>query len=323
MRYLIKKFKDSWNKINYLDQKEIVGKILLYLILISVICILGGIRYEITGSDGIEEINNEKELLKTVKYFVMSYVVLESLNFIFQLIEKKLKRDCLNCFFGIIVIFGIIVTVCSFCKNKTVFWSFLILYILIPSVIWLLGLRIKDIKYIGIKSKIMFGNYIIYSFLILICIKFFTKWDDLKYLTFQLIIFCKVFDYLKDTIVSTFIGWNLKEINGLKQLIKNNTDKIKKKESEKLIEQLKEAFEFSNIENIKEKVVELSNINLDYLCNEKLKIEKKVIEFKKNNKNNEKLCKKLDKILSRKFKTIIEFQIYKIDIEKIIGKVDD
>ena len=67
----------------------------------------------------------------------------------------------------------------------------------------------------------------------------------------------------------------------------------------------------------------MSNINLDYLCNEKLKIEKKVIEFKKNNRNNEKLCKKLDKILSRKFKTIIEFQIYKIDIEKIIGKVDD
>jgi membrane protein len=294
-----------------------------YLILIIVICILGGIRHKISGSGGIEEINNEKELLKTVKYFVISYVVLEFLNFIFQLIEKKLKRDCLNCFFWIIVIFGIIVTVCSFCKNKTVFWSFLILYILIPSVIWLLGLRIKDIKYIGIKSKIMFGNYIVYSFLILICIKFFTKWDDLKYLTFQLIIFCKVFDYLKDTIVSTFIGWNLKEINRLKQLIENNTVKIKKEKSEELIEQLKEFFEVSDIKNIKKILVELSKINSDYLYIEKLKIKNKGLKFKKKNKKNKKLCKKLDKVLNRKFETIIEFQIYNADIEKIIAKVGD
>ena len=221
------------------------------------------------------------------------------------------------------MIFGIIVTVCSFCKNKTVFWSFLILYILIPSVIWLLGLRIKDIKYIGIKSKIMFGNYIVYSFLILICIKFFTKWDDLKYLTFQLIIFCKVFDYLKDTIVSTFIGWNLKEINRLKQLIENNTVKIKKEKSEELIEQLKEFFEVSDIKNIKKILVELSKINSDYLYIEKLKIKNKGLKFKKKNKKNKKLCKKLDKVLNRKFETIIEFQIYNADIEKIIAKVGD
>ena len=321
MRYLIKKIKDSWNKKNYLDQKEIVGKILLYLILISVIFILGYIQYKISGFYEVKKINNAKELLKTVKYFVISYVILEFLNFIFQHTEKKLKRSSFNYFFLIPMIIGIIVTVFSYFISKTVFFSFLILYILIlPFVISLIGLKIKDIKYIGIRGKLVFGNYIIYSLLILLISM---KWDDLKYLTFQLIVFCKIFDYLKDIIVSTLIGWNLKEINGLKQLIKNNTDKIKKKESEKLIEQLKEAFEFSNIENIKEKVVELSNINLDYLCNEKLKIEKKVIEFKKNNRNNEKLCKKLDKILSRKFKTIIEFQIYKIDIEKIIGKVDD
>jgi len=320
---LIYKLKKYWNKISYLNQKELVSKFVFYLILIIVICILGGIRHKISGSGGIEEINNEKELLKTVKYFVISYVVLEFLNFIFQLIEKKLKRDCLNCFFWIIVIFGIIVTVCSFCKNKTVFWSFLILYILIPSVIWLLGLRIKDIKYIGIKSKIMFGNYIVYSFLILICIKFFTKWDDLKYLTFQLIIFCKVFDYLKDTIVSTFIGWNLKEINRLKQLIENNTVKIKKEKSEELIEQLKEFFEVSDIKNIKKILVELSKINSDYLYIEKLKIKNKGLKFKKKNKKNKKLCKKLDKVLNRKFETIIEFQIYNADIEKIIAKVGD
>ena len=321
MRYLIKKIKDSWNKKNYLDQKEIVGKILLYLILISVIYILGYIQYKISGFYEVKKINNAKELLKTVEYFVISYVILEFLNFIFQHTEKKLKRSSFNYFFLIPMIIGIIVTVFSYFISKTVFFSFLILYILIlPFVISLIGLKIKDIKYIGIRGKLVFGNYIIYSLLILLISM---KWDDLKYLTFQLIVFCKIFDYLKDIIVSTLIGWNLKEINGLKQLIKNNTDKIKKKESEKLIEQLKEAFEFSNIENIKEKVVELSNINLDYLCNEKLKIEKKVIEFKKNNRNNEKLCKKLDKILSRKFKTIIEFQIYKIDIEKIIGKVDD
>lgn len=321
MRYLIKKIKDSWNKKNYLDQKEIVGKILLYLILISVISILGYIQHKISGFYEVKKINNAKELLKTVKYFVISYVILEFLNFIFQHVEKKLKKSSFNYFFLITMIIGIIVTVCSFFISKTVFFSFFILYILIlPFVISLIGLKIKDIKYIGIRGKLVFGNYIIYSLLILLISM---KWDDLKYLTFQLIVFCKIFDYLKDIIVSTLIGWNLKEINGLKQLIKNNTDKIKKKESEKLIEQLKEAFEFSNIENIKEKVVELSNINLDYLCNEKLKVKKKVIEFKKNNKNNEKLCKKLDKILSRKFKTIIEFQIYKIDIEKIIGKVDD
>ena len=320
---MIYKLKKYWNKISYLNQKELVSKFVFYLILIIVICILGGIRHKISGSGGIEEINNEKELLKTVKYFVISYVVLEFLNFIFQLIEKKLKRDCLNCFFWIIVIFGIIVTVCSFCKNKTVFWSFLILYILIPSVIWLLGLRIKDIKYIGIKSKIMFGNYIVYSFLILICIKFFTKWDDLKYLTFQLIIFCKVFDYLKDTIVSTFIGWNLKEINRLKQLIENNTVKIKKEKSEELIEQLKEFFEVSDIKNIKKILVELSKINSDYLYIEKLKIKNKGLKFKKKNKKNKKLCKKLDKVLNRKFETIIEFQIYNADIEKIIAKIGD
>ena len=318
---MIKKIKDSWNKKNYLDQKEIIEKILLYLILISVIYILGYIQYKISGFYEVKKINNAKELLKTVKYFVISYVILEFLNFIFQHTEKKLKRSSFNYFFLIPMIIGIIVTVFSYFISKTVFFSFLILYILIlPFVISLIGLKIKDIKYIGIRGKLVFGNYIIYSLLILLISM---KWDDLKYLTFQLIVFCKIFDYLKDIIVSTLIGWNLKEINGLKQLIKNNTDKIKKKESEKLIEQLKEAFEFSNIENIKEKVVELSNINLDYLCNEKLKIEKKVIEFKKNNRNNEKLCKKLDKILSRKFKTIIEFQIYKIDIEKIIGKVDD
>ena len=245
MRYLIKKIKDSWNKKNYLDQKEIVGKILLYLILISVIYILGYIQYKISGFYEVKKINNAKELLKTVKYFVISYVILEFLNFIFQHTEKKLKRSSFNYFFLIPMIIGIIVTVFSYFISKTVFFSFLILYILIlPFVISLIGLKIKDIKYIGIRGKLVFGNYIIYSLLILLISM---KWDDLKYLTFQLIVFCKIFDYLKDIIVSTLIGWNLKEINGLKQLIKNNTDKIKKKESEKLIEQLKEAFEFSKI----------------------------------------------------------------------------
>ena len=80
---MIYKLKKYWNKISYLNQKELVSKFVFYLILIIVICILGGIRHKISGSGGIEEINNEKELLKTVKYFVISYVVLEFLNFIF------------------------------------------------------------------------------------------------------------------------------------------------------------------------------------------------------------------------------------------------
>ena len=69
--------------------------------------------------------------------------------------------------------------------------------------------------------------------------------------------------------------------------------------------------------------MELSKINSDYLYIEKLKIKNKGLKFKKKNKKNKKLCKKLDKVLNRKFETIIEFQIYNADIEKIIAKVGD
>ena len=190
----------------------------------------------------------------------------------------------------------------------------------------LLGLNIKDIKdikYLGTKSKIILCGYFIYTFFICIFMKILFKANYIDYLTIQLVFFSRYFDYLKNTLQSSIMVVNLKIINEIEKLIKKNKNEKQTKNSIELIKKLREAFEFDDVEKIKEIVKKLSSITSDLLFLEKIKIKKETKKFIIKNKNNKKMIKKVKKILKRKIQTIVEFQLYKLDIEKIIGKVDD
>lgn len=261
---------------------------------------------------------------KIVGDFISSYLLLEFLNFLFnnmlEKLKKNYKRNKNKRYFVDIIYLVILLIILLVNKEFVVIFTFLgmVFYIMFQFELY------NPLKYFTIKDKIILGGYLFYSIVVLI-IKIILKLDNDSYMTFQLVYFSKVFDYFKDKLTNGIVGGNLKIVDEFEKLNKKNNNQEQKLSTVTLIDIWKKALEFDDKEEVKSTVLQLSETNKKFLKEMMKELDSKINKTKKSKEITKKQIKKLEKIVKRKVNKneipILEFMLYKTDAEKILRKV--
>ena len=261
---------------------------------------------------------------KIVGDFISSYLLLEFLNFLFNNILEKLKknykRNKNKRYFVDIIYLVILLIILLVNEEFVVIFTFLgmVFYIMFQYELY------NPLKYFTIKDKIILGGYLFYSIVVLI-IKIILKLDNDSYMTFQLVYFSKVFDYFKDKLTNGIVGGNLKIVDEFEKLNKKNNNQEQKLSTITLIDIWEKALEFDDKEEVKSTVLQLSETNKKFLKEMMKELDSKINKTKKSKEITKKQIKKLEKIVKRKVNKneipILEFMLYKTDAEKILRKV--
>lgn len=261
---------------------------------------------------------------KIVGGFIISYVLLEFLNFLFnnmlEKLKKNYKRNKNKRYFVDIIYLVILLIILLVNKEFVVIFTFLgmVFYIMFQFELY------NPLKYFTIKDKIILGGYLFYSIVVLI-IKIILKLDNDSYMTFQLVYFSKVFDYFKDKLTNGIVGGNLKIVDEFEKLNKKNNNQEQKLSTVTLIDIWKKALEFDDKEEVKRTVLQLSETNKKFLKEMMKELDSKINKTKKSKEITKKQIKELEKIVKRKVNKneipILEFMLYKTDAEKILRKV--
>ena len=261
---------------------------------------------------------------KIVGDFISSYLLLEFLNFLFnnmlEKLKKNYKRNKNKRYFVDIIYLVILLIILLVNKEFVVIFTFLgmVFYIMFQFELY------NPLKYFTIKDKIILGGYLFYSIVVLI-IKIILKLDNDSYMTFQLVYFSKVFDYFKDKLTNGIVGGNLKIVDEFEKLNKKNNNQEQKLSTVTLIDIWKKALEFDDKEEVKSTVLQLSETNKKFLKEMMKELDSKINKTKKSKEITKKQIKELEKIVKRKVNKneipILEFMLYKTDAEKILRKV--
>ena len=261
---------------------------------------------------------------KIVGDFISSYLLLEFLNFLFnnmlEKLKKNYKRNKNKRYFVDIIYLVILLIILLVNEEFVVIFTFLgmVFYIMFQYELY------NPLKYFTIKDKIILGGYLFYSIVVLI-IKIILKLDNACYMTFQLVYFSKVFDYFKDKLTNGMVGGNLKIVDEFEKLNKKNNNQEQKLSTITLIDIWEKALEFDDKEEVKSTVLQLSETNKKFLKEMMKELDSKINKTKKSKEITKKQIKKLEKIVKRKVNKneipILEFMLYKTDAEKILRKV--
>ena len=261
---------------------------------------------------------------KIVGDFISSYLLLEFLNFLFnnmlEKLKKNYKRNKNKRYFVDIIYLVILLIILLVNEEFVVIFTFLgmVFYIMFQYELY------NPLKYFTIKDKIILGGYLFYSIVVLI-IKIILKLDNNSYMTFQLVYFSKVFDYFKDKLTNGIVGGNLKIVDEFEKLNKKNNNQEQKLSTITLIDIWEKALEFDDKEEVKSTVLQLSETNKKFLKEMMKELDSKINKTKKSKEITKKQIKKLEKIVKRKVNKneipILEFMLYKTDAEKILRKV--
>lgn len=288
--------------------------------------------------------------LDEVKTFVLSYIITDIFTtYIFSYFLNKIKNkldkimnikilkldlhfSIINCVFVVAIIANIFL-VHVFCRKIELLFSYgFFIAILFAFLIPLENNSFKTLK-LDSGKKMMLVSYIVYT-TILIIIKYclnngIIKIEqflsiDIKYMEYQLIVCAVYLDKLKDIYSLTLIGGTKEDIEKFEKIIKKNkhNPKLNYDDNKKLIEEWKKYLEEDNpkLENTIEK---LSGINKEFFKDEKRKLDERIDRFTGNKKQK----KELKSIKKRKINEneilVLEFVLYKTDIEEIIGETDD
>lgn len=261
---------------------------------------------------------------KIVGDFISSYLLLEFLNFLFnnmlEKLKKNYKRNKNKRYFVDIIYLVILLIILLVNEEFVVIFTFLgmVFYIMFQYELY------NPLKYFTIKDKIILGGYLFYSIVVLI-IKIILKLDNASYMTFQLVYFSKVFDYFKDKLTNGMVGGNLKIVDEFEKLNKKNNNQEQKLSTITLIDIWEKALEFDDKEEVKSTVLQLSETNKKFLKEMMKELDSKINKTKKSKEITKKQIKKLEKIVKRKVNKneipILEFMLYKTDAEKILRKV--
>ena len=261
---------------------------------------------------------------KIVGDFISSYLLLEFLNFLFnnmlEKLKKNYKRNKNKRYFVDIIYLVILLIILLVNEEFVVIFTFLgmVFYIMFQYELY------NPLKYFTIKDKIILGGYLFYS-IVLRIIKIILKLDNASYMTFQLVYFSKVFDYFKDKLTNGMVGGNLKIVDEFEKLNKKNNNQEQKLSTITLIDIWEKALEFDDKEEVKSTVLQLSETNKKFLKEMMKELDSKINKTKKSKEITKKQIKKLEKIVKRKVNKneipILEFMLYKTDAEKILRKV--
>lgn len=315
---------------NNLKSKKICGKIMFYVILFF---------FFIVPYKSISDI---------IKPFILSYFITDIFIILFKIILEKLTnfQNCLDTVVNriIYIVMGIdflYLLILFFCKKseKIIFSNeiFSLLFFLLIGIIFLIP-HIKRIIPLRIfkfdfEKKMMLASYLVYT-IILIFVKHYLNGViikienilsiDIEYMEYQLIVCAVYLDKLKDMYSLTLIGGTKEDIEKFEKIIKKNecNPKLNYNDNKKLIKEWKKYLEEDNPE-LENTIEKLSNINKEFFREKIIKLNEKIDNF--NGTKEQK--KKLGSIRKRKINEneilVLEFILYKTDIEEIIGETDD
>lgn len=324
---------------NNLKSKKIFGKIAFYIIL--------GVFFFIPY----------KNISAIMKPFILSYFItnifLMSYECILKYLSKRRHIRILN--FIVDFIISIIVVICFLYlayvfyfffiekkPEKIIFFNeiFSLLFFLLIGIIFLIphikrSIPLRIFKF-DFEKKMMLASYIVYT-VILIFIKYYLNgiiikieksfFINIEYIKYQLIVCTVYLNRLKNMYSLTLIGGTKEHIEKFEQIIENNKTKINYDGNKKLIEDWKRYLAEDNPE-LENTIKGLSNINKKFFKEEIIKLNKKVEILLNGNKfiGTKKQKRDLESIIERKINKneapVLEFLLYKTDIEEIIDEID-
>lgn len=288
-----------------------------------------------------------KNVSDILKPFILSYFITDIFIMLFKIFLKYLSefQDYLDTVtdyiiyivVGIDVLYLFGVRICFFNslieKPEEIIFSFLFFLLLgivflVPHIKKIIPLRISKFDF---EKKMMLVSYIVYTIILVIITKFFNLKifnTEIKYLEYQLIVCVVYLDRLKDMYSLGLICGTKEDIEKFEKIVENNKTKINYDDNKKLIADWKRYLAEDNPE-LENTIKELSSINNKFFIEEIIKLNKKVDNLLSENNFNitKKQKRALKTIRKRKIEKrevlVLEFLLYKTDIEEIIGETDD
>lgn len=280
----------------------------------------------------------DKNVSDTIKTFALSYIITD----IFIFISSKVKNIKLpNLVFVTAIVLNIIL-VFIFRNNQKfdIYFSYLFFIIILIAFIVPL-IKSKPFKILNLSSdkKLMLFSYIVYTTILVIIKCIFNSLGipikniihiNVNYIEYQLIVCTVYLDRLKDIYSLTLIGGTKEDIEKFEKIVEKNKDnpKLNYEINKGLIKYWEKYLgeDDSELENI---IKILSETNQEFFQCEKRKLDEKVDRLlsKDNFTLNKRQKKELKHIRKRKIKKdeilVLEFVLYKTDIEEIIDETDD
>ena len=292
-----------------------------------------------------------KNISDIIKPFILSYFITDIFIILFTFVLEKLSKfqNYLDIFanwiicivMGIDILYLLYVYVLFFCKKseKIIFSNeiFSLLFFLLISIIFIIP-HIKKIWPLRIfkfdfEKKMMLVSYIAYT-IILILMKYclngvIIKIEnifsvEIKYIDYQLIICAVYLDRLRNMYSLTLIGGTKEHIEKFEQIVEKNkhNPKLNYDNNKELIKEYKKYLEEDNPE-LENTIEKLSNINKEFFAEEIIKLNEKVDNFTGTKKQKKKLRTIRKRKINENKILVLEFVLYKTDIEEIIGETDD
>ena len=276
--------------------------------------------------------NVSENVSDEIKTFALSYAVTDMFIF-FSSKVKNIKIP--NCVFVIAI--GVNIMLMFFFRKDQKFdiyfsyFFFLIILIafIIPSI------KIKPFKILKLSSdkKLMLFSYIVYTTILVIIKCIFNNLGipikniihiNVNYIEYQLIVCTVYLDKLKDMYSLTLIGGTKEEIREFEKIVEKNKDnsKLNYELNKKLIKYWEKYLEEDDLklENI---IKILSETNKEFFKEKIEKLDKKIDEFNGNSEQKKELNEIKNRKVDKEKILVLEFVLYKTDIEKIIGETDD
>ena len=287
-----------------------------------------------------------KNVSDILKPFILSYFITDIFIILFKTFLKYLGelQDYLNTVTNYIIytvvgidvlyLFGVRIFFLNSLIKKPEEIIFSFLFFLLLGIVFLVPhikrkpLRISKFDF---EKKMMLVSYVVYTIILVIIPKCFNLKifnTEIKYLEYQLIVCVVYLDRLKDMYSLGLICGTKEDIEKFEKIVENNKTKINYDDNKKLIADWKRYLAEDNPE-LENTIKELSSINKKFFTEEIIKLNEKVDNLLSGNNFNitKKQKRTLKTIRKRKIEKrevlVLEFLLYKTDIEEIIGETDD
>ena len=332
-----------FNLENNLKSKKNFGKIMFYSILIILIIsdipvmksLIPDIMKSLIPDIMKPFISVIRGVLKITRSLIFSYLITDFFIVGFEKFGKRIRIDLglkkIICF-DIVMFMVFLVLKCEKIAFSYAFFLFILVAFLMPYIAGINLRKISNLKVDPERKKMLFG-YIIYT-TILVIIKFsLNKLGfsinsiiniKISYIEYQIIVCTVYLDRLKNMYSLTLISGMKEHIEKFEQIVEKNkhNPKLNYDNNKKLIEEWKKYLEEDNSE-LENTIEKLSGINKEFFKDEKRKLDERIDRFTGNKKQK----KELKSIKKRKINEneilVLEFVLYKTDIEEIIGETDD
>lgn len=267
-----------------------------------------------------------------VGYFSKKLKIKLEKNINIKILKLDLHFRIINCLFLVVIIVNIFFGYVFYKKVEMFFSYVFFITILIASLIPLENKPFKTLK-LDSEKKLMLISYFVYTTILVVIKCTFNNLGipikniihiDVSYIEYQLIVCTVYLDKVRNMYSLNLIGGTKEDIEKFEQIVEKNkhNPKLNYDNNKKLIEEWKKYLEEDNPE-LENTIEKLSGINKEFFKDEKRKLDERIDRFTGNKKQKEELKSIKKRKINENEILVLEFVLYKTDIEEIIGETDD